>query len=218
MSKTIPLLVLIFLPMIIWRCSDNDRGKQGIDVTPAEKEVMLEKVESRDEDGNLITYSKLVHNSAKEGIYRKMSPDSVLIEVANYHNDTLDGRRILFSMKGDTETIETYRGGVFEGPYLAYYTNGKLEFTGVYQNNSMEGIWERFYESGQLMEKVTFSNNQENGPFVEYNENGTIKTEGTYTNGDNEDGELKMYDKNGILIRKMQCDNGMCKTIWKKEK
>jgi len=218
MSKTIPLLVLIFLPMIIWRCSDNDRGKQGTDVTPAKKEVMLEKVESRDEDGNLITYSKLVHSSAKEGIFRKMSPDSVLIEVANYHNDTLDGRRILFSMKGDTETIETYRKGKFEGPYLSYYQNGKLAFTGLYQNNSMEGIWERFYESGQLMEKVTFSNNQENGPFVEYNENGSIKTEGTYVNGDNEDGELKMYDKNGMLIRKMQCDNGMCKTIWKKEK
>ena len=219
MVKNIPLLLLIFLPLIIWRCT-ADNAKKNVDISPAqknEKTIALEKVMVKDEDGNLVSFSKRVSSGVKEGTFVKMSPDSVLIEIANYHNDTLDGRRILFSMKGDTETVETYKSGAFEGSYISYYENGQIAFKGVYQQNSMEGVWRRFYKSGELMEEVAFSNNQENGPFVEYNENGTLKAEGTYKNGDNEDGELKMYDENGELIRKMQCDNGMCKTIWKKE-
>jgi antitoxin component YwqK of YwqJK toxin-antitoxin module len=85
----------------------------------------------------------------------------------------------------------------------------------MYKDGAMEGPWKRYYPSGQLMETVQFSNNEENGPFVEYYENGNLKAEGQYYHGDNEHGLLKLYAENGELIRKMECDSGRCRTIWK---
>ena len=81
----------------------------------------------------------------------------------------------------------------------------------------MQGIWKKYYESGKLMESVTMRDNEENGPFVEYWENGNLKAEGAYLDGDNEDGELKLYDEHGELEKTMQCERGMCYTTWKKE-
>ena len=81
----------------------------------------------------------------------------------------------------------------------------------------MEGEWKRYYKNKQTREVVLFKNNDENGPFVEYYENGQLKAEGTYKGGDNEDGELKLYDENGVLIKIADCVMGRCKTRWKKE-
>ena len=61
------------------------------------------------------------------------------------------------------------------------------------------------------------------GPFKEYHENGNLKTEGSYNGTDPdtdfalEHGELKKYDENGEHYQTMNCDNGRCTTIWKKE-
>lgn len=86
-----------------------------------------------------------------------------------------------------------------------------------YVKNEMIGKSRRFYKNGQLEEEVTFSNSNENGPFVEYYENGNLKAEGSYKGGDMEDGELKLYDENGVLERKMDCVVGRCTTIWRSE-
>ena len=65
------------------------------------------------------------------------------------------------------------------------------------------------------MEEVTFGDdNKENGPFREFHENGQLKTEGSYLDGDNEHGELKKYDENGELTETMDCQRGICRTVW----
>ena len=79
----------------------------------------------------------------------------------------------------------------------------------------MTGKWKKYYESGALFEEVTFSDNKENGPFIEYYENGNLKAEGEYLEGDNEHGLLSLYNEKGELERKMECQKGICKTIWK---
>ncbi|MCB9272045.1 MAG: hypothetical protein H6561_21145 [Lewinellaceae bacterium] len=81
----------------------------------------------------------------------------------------------------------------------------------------MSGVWKRYYQGGQLMEEVAFSGNKENGPFKEYYENGNIKAEGSYLNGPKEDGELKLYDEQGTLVKKMECSDGVCHTTWQAE-
>ena len=43
------------------------------------------------------------------------------------------------------------------------------------------------------------------------------KAAGNYLAGDNEHGELKLFDENGELIKKMNCNNGLCQTSWTKE-
>jgi len=173
----------------------------------------MEQVEHVDSYGYTERYTRDKESYAKEGLYQKFDEEDRLLEEAQYENDTLHGIRVLYYETGDTQVVEHYRQGRFDGPFRAYYESGQLEIDGQYVDNKMSGFWKRYYKSGQLMEKVSFRNNQENGPFIEYHENGNLKAEGNYLNGDNEHGLLKLYDEQGQLLRKMNCDRGVCRTI-----
>ncbi len=175
----------------------------------------LEEVSQKDEFGYTETYTRRVSDYAREGQWERFDPEGRRVEAATYHNDTLDGRRILFLPSGDTLTVETYRMGRFEGPWRTYYENGQLKLSGQYLDNEMTGEWRRYYDTGELMEMVTFAYNAENGPFVEYYRNGNKKAEGAYRDGDYEHGLLREYNKEGELVRKAQCHNGICRTVWR---
>ena len=175
----------------------------------------FQEVEQRDEQGTLLArYTIRTSDGAKHGTYTAFYPEGSISERAEYRNDTLHGERRLFYPDGTVQIIEHYEHGRFEGLYQAFYPNGQLELEGRYLNNEMTGEWKRYYDSGELMEIVTFAHNAENGPFREFHKNGALKTEGTYRNGDFEHGELKSYDENGTLVRRMQCLEGICQTVW----
>ncbi len=177
------------------------------------REAPLEPVETQDEYGYTEKYFRRQSDYAKEGWLRKFNPQNRKVEEAHYRNDTLDGLRILYYDNGDTMTVETYRNGSFEGPFRAYHENRQLKTEGVYKANAMTGIWKSYYPNGVLRESVTFRDNAENGPFIEYHPNGKLKAQGAYLDGDNEHGELKIYDENGALQRTMMCNMGVCRTI-----
>lgn len=174
------------------------------------------EVETTLESGEQEVYSVLKATNQKDGTYQK-TRDGVLLETAEYHQDTLHGVRTLFDPDGNVLVEETYHLGSFEGPYKRYYPNGQVNLMGDYHEGGMHGVWKKYYEDGTLMESVTMENNQESGPFVEYWENGNLKAEGEYIDGDNEHGELLLYDEEGTLEKKMSCNHGICHTIWTKE-
>ncbi len=178
----------------------------------------LEVVSMKDEYDNTVEYSRKKSDFAKQGLYLRKDTLGRIIEAANYENDTLHGSRIIFYVEtGTRQIVEHYSHGNFDGLYQVFHPNGKLEQEGNYVNNVMDSTWVRYYDTGQLMEEVTFRDNEENGPFKEFHPNGKLKAEGTYKGGDNEHGSLKLYDENGEHIKTMNCKNGICKTIWKKE-
>ncbi|MEN0005817.1 MAG: toxin-antitoxin system YwqK family antitoxin [Bacteroidota bacterium] len=178
----------------------------------------LETVEVRDSIyGYTEKYTRLPDDYAKQGLYQKFSEQGLLMETAYYERDTLNGPRVVFSIKGDTQIVEHYNMGIFDGAYELFYENGQLELKGQYTANAMAGEWRRYYDNGQLSEIVQFRDNEENGPFIEYYENGNLKAEGSYLNGDNEHGELKLYDEEGKLVRIMNCNQGVCRTQWAAE-
>ncbi len=173
------------------------------------------KIEVRDKAGKISESYQINRKSGKkEGLYKHFYPNGKLNEEATYKDGMLDGYRKLYREDGSLEIHENYLSGAFQGEFTSYYPNGKLNVIGKYLNNEMTGLWKRYYDSGELMEETLFSENEENGPFKEYYKNGKIKTEGTYLNGPHEHGELRMYDENGIIVKKMNCDNGVCHTIW----
>ncbi len=178
-----------------------------------QKIIPLEEVTTRDEYGYIITYTQRKTDHAKEGWCRKYDAQNRKMEEAHYQNDTLDGLRILYYENGDTMSVETYRRGLFEGVFRAYHENGQLKTLGRYVNNAIEGEWLSYYPNGQLRESVLFQQGAENGPFREYYPNGQLKAEGTYLDGDNEHGELKLYNEDGSLQRVMMCNRGVCRTI-----
>ena len=177
----------------------------------------VEQVENIDSYGYTERYQRNKSDFAKQGLYQKFDEQGRLMEEAKYQDDTLSGLRALYYETGDTQIVETYQHGIFEGPYRLYYESAQLNMTGRYEANEMTGDWDRYYENGQLMERVRFEANAENGPFIEYYKNGNLKAEGSYLNGDNEHGLLKLYDEEGALKRKMNCEKGICRTFWKRE-
>ncbi|GIV31338.1 MAG: hypothetical protein KatS3mg029_0689 [Saprospiraceae bacterium] len=179
----------------------------------------LETVETRDDLGRLterFTVNK--ETGAREGKYQAFYPDGALKEEAWYRNGSLHGVRKRFYENGNLDFLETYVNGHFEGLYQKYYPNGQLANEGQYIADEMTGTWRRWYESGELMEEVHFEHNLENGPYRFYHKNGQISTEGTFIQGDNDHGELLLYDEQGRLIEKMYCYWGVCATTWRADK
>jgi antitoxin component YwqK of YwqJK toxin-antitoxin module len=172
----------------------------------------LDSREQLDEYGYRLQYSTRKGTDIREGQWKRLNADNVIIEEATYRNDTLQGQRVLYYDTGDTLLVEHYEQGLFEGPYRAYYDNRQPKTIGQYRRNEISGQWLSYYPDGTLREEVTFDRNTENGPFNEYHPNGRLKAQGHYLDGDNEHGELKLYDEEGQLIRTMVCDMGRCKT------
>ena len=175
-------------------------------------------VEIKDDAGNLTeSYEVDRKTEKKNGVYQRYN-NQTLVEQADYVNDTLHGMRTLFFDDGTKEIEESYVSGKYHGIFKTYHHDGSLKLEGMYENGTMESTWTKYYPSGQVMERVQMHLNNENGPFEEFYENGNLKAKGTYLDGDNEDGELLLYDENGDLERKMDCDKGICHTTWSREK
>lgn len=172
-----------------------------------------ESIVDKDENGVVLARYE-VKDAIKHGQYIGYNPDGSVFEESTFVNGAQEGIRKIYHLNGAIQAKETYVKDVLDGKFEEYYPSGKLSFTGTYVNNNMEGVWQKFYESGQLEEEVTFVGSEENGPFKEYHPNGNIAAEGEYINGDNEHGLLLLYDEAGTLIKKMNCEYGVCRTIW----
>jgi antitoxin component YwqK of YwqJK toxin-antitoxin module len=169
----------------------------------------------KDEEGRVVAeWQVRPGTEIKQGPYKRFNENGMLIEKAQYKNDSLEGTREIYHPNGKIFIVESYAKGSFQGPYSSYFENGNLESEGEYRGGSMEGVWNFYYPSGSIKERVTFTSNEENGPFEEFFENGNIKARGNYKDGDYEHGLLELFDSTGTLIRKMDCDIGRCRTIW----
>ena len=171
-------------------------------------------------DSGLISGKYLIDEKSglKEGRFVNYYDNGQKSEEGLYKKDKLDGKRIIYRYDDESvEIVENYSNEKLEGDYTFFYPSSKIKQFGQYKDNEMVGEWLLYYENGQIKEKVTMQNNQENGPFIEYYESGVLKAEGNYKNGDNEDGELKMYNKKGELVKIMDCVERRCKTRWEQE-
>ena len=198
--------------------SDKKTNSPSQEATETLAEFSLETVEETDPDGNLLQFSRRDSDGLKEGVFTKTTAKGVKQEEAHYSSDKLNGKRILFYPSGDTLIVESYLNDVFDGPYKSFYPSGQLKVLCTYEDNKIEGKWLQYHENGQLKEEVLFVDNTENGPFKEYHLNGQMSVEGTYKDGDNEHGPLKFFDEQGQHYKTMECNMGICRTVWTQEK
>jgi antitoxin component YwqK of YwqJK toxin-antitoxin module len=185
-------------------------------------EAPFEEIITNDDDGNIKSkYTIRKEDNQKHGAY-ELYYAGKLFEEGVFANDKQDGIRTIFYSSGKKQTAEVYNNGNLSSKQ-DYYENGTLKSEGQYDEAvTMSGEWNYYYENGKIKESVNFKNSVEDGAFKEYYENGNIKAEGTYvpvsfgveTEGV-EQGELKEYNEEGQLIRKANCELGICKTTWK---
>jgi antitoxin component YwqK of YwqJK toxin-antitoxin module len=178
----------------------------------------IEEKKVYNDEGQLVEIQKFSRKSGQpEGLWLKYYPNGTVYEEALYQNGVLDGPRKLYDSLGNVEIIEHYHKGEYEGEYLRYYADGTLKIEGNYQQNQMAGVWKVYYANGLLKESVHYEKNLENGPFEEYYENGNMKARGTYLEGEHEHGKLELFSKSGQIERIMECDKGMCQTVWRSD-
>ena len=182
-----------------------------------EDKIMLSYYET----GEKYEEYQYIADSVKHGIYRKYSQEGILIESSNYVNGKLEGERIIYNYKsGVKEISEIYNNDLLDGRHIVYHPNGEMQSFGVYKNNVLSGIVKFYDTSGILKDEFQYVNNLEIIPFEEFHENGTLKWEGTksydhFTGIKKDYGELKEYNQEGELIRKIMCNESeVCTTIW----
>ncbi|MDX2068246.1 MAG: toxin-antitoxin system YwqK family antitoxin [Haliscomenobacter sp.] len=211
-------LFLCLLGLLMAACVNNNAEKTKPSIQDAATEFSLETVEETDPDGNLLQFTRRDSDGLKEGVFIKTTAKGIKLEEAHYSSGKLNGKRILFYPSGDTLIVESYLNDAFNGSYKSFYPNGQLKVLCTYEDNSIEGKWLQYFETGQLKEEVLFVGNAENGPFKEYHPNGQISVEGAYKDGDNEHGPLKFFDEQGQHYKTMECNMGICRTVWTQEK
>jgi antitoxin component YwqK of YwqJK toxin-antitoxin module len=179
----------------------------------------VEIVKTRNSKGKVTEeYQRLKKGKVRHGYYKTWFENGNLNQEASYENGVLNGKCIFHYESGKLMSIEHHKNGLFSGKYEKYYESGQLFLQGNYKNNEMSGSWKTWYPDGILKEEISFSRNEENGPFREYHPNGKLKTEGQYFNGEFEHGELRKYGEDGQLIERMYCEEGVCMSVWTKEK
>ncbi len=178
----------------------------------------VEVVENKDEAGRLTErYTVDKKTKLKEGLHESFFTGGSKSEESNYKNGVLKGSQIFYYQNGQIQETRNFDdNGSFSGAYKSYHENGNMKSEGQYENGAMNGKWKFFFKTGSIKEIVFFRNNVENGPFVEYHENGKLRYEGTYQN-EKEEGALKVYDDKGELEKQMECENGVCRTVWKSD-
>ena len=178
----------------------------------------VDVVENKDEAGRIIErYTVDKKTRLKDGLHETFYVGGSKSEESNYKNGMLKGEQIFYYENGQIQEVRNFdKEGNFSGVYKSYHETGKLKSEGQYINGSMSGKWKFFYRTGNIKEIVHFRDNVENGPFVEYYENGKISAEGTYVN-ELEHGVLKKYNDKGELTSQMQCEDGVCHTVWKSD-
>jgi len=168
-----------------------------------------------DENGTLQAQFEIDKKTGlKNGTLERFYPDGSKSEKATYVEDKLHGNREVYHENGKLMASESYVEDVFDGPYKSYSESGELLSEGNYQNNAMEGTWTFYYPTGELKERVLFTHGDENGPFEEFHQNGKKKAVGSYKGGDYEHGDLSLYNTDGVLVKKMNCNMGRCETSW----
>ncbi len=176
----------------------------------------LKSVSEINDLGYKSVYSVDPKTQLKEGLYKVYDANGNLYEEINYQAGEINGSRTLYYPNGNKEVVENLSAGKYQGLFQSFYESGGIKAEGNYENNIAIGKWKSYYEGGQLKDIATFENNEENGPFIEYHENGKLKAEGNFKDGDQEHGLLLLYDEEGQLERKMDCNLGRCTTIWQK--
>ena len=140
--------------------------------------------------------------------------DGELFSVSFFSDTIRNGVEVFFHKNGELMSKKYYCMGEVIGRFQRFYDDGSLQSTGNHRGGAMDGIWKYYYPDGQLREVVNFRENQEYGPFREYYPSGNLKARGFYIEPDREQGLLTLYREDGTIKRLMDCNNGICNTIY----
>lgn len=142
-----------------------------------------------------------------------------VLRINSFKNGLMHGNQIKYYQDQSIKEITPYKSGRRDGSSEIYYSSGNIKSRMKFKDGSLSDTSKFWFENGQL--QLLSLENRENPDvsyFCSFYENGTkeaefingiqttwhpngkIKTQGKMSMG-RPDGELKIYDKKGKLIR-----------------
>ncbi len=188
-----------------------------------EQTVSLEVMRVKNDAGQVIEeYEMDKIRKLKHGYEKTFYTNGQLMIARNYALGQAEGKEVSYYETGQIQSEVFNQQNRRNGAFRHYHPNGKLAQEGVYKNDGIEGVLKVYYDTGSLKETLNYKEGKENGEFIEYNLNGSLKAKGNYlTNEEDkevENGLLELYDDTGKLSSKMDCEMGVCYTVWTVEK
>ncbi len=111
------------------------------------------------------------------------------------------GKQTKYYKTGIVEGVQYFKDGIPHGKCEAYTTEGVLNKVFYYTDGKLNGPYTFYYPGGQVMHTGTFKNDLDYGPSKRYHANGKLFMEESYNEQGIQEGEVKIYDEQGILIK-----------------
>ncbi len=183
----------------------------------------IEVVEIHNENGQITEkFEMRKHDNIRHGFHETYDTLGNLIGKKSYQNGKIQGKAYFYYDNGQVYEEENYENGLIVGEVRSYYKTGEIQVKKPYiirdSSSVLEGTFYSYYKNGNVKVEATMVDSEENGPFIEYYENGKIQAKGSRKEdpkfGPRDHGLLELYDKEGKLIKKMDCEMGRCSTIF----
>jgi antitoxin component YwqK of YwqJK toxin-antitoxin module len=118
------------------------------------------------------------------------------------------GKQTKYYKTGIVEGVQYFKDGVPHGKCEAYTEAGVLHKVFYYTDGKLNGPYTFYYPDGQVERTGTFRNDVDYGPSKRYHANGKLYMEESYNEQGVQEGEVKIYDEQGILIKQEMMYNG----------
>lgn len=151
-------------------------------------------------DNEKVGFTGKIENDLKQGKWEDYFKNGKLAEIKYYKNDSLNGRRIVYTIDGDTILVENYKMGVKIGLHK-FYSGGKLNLIEFRDSLGLRQGEFKIFNNGTLVQKGNYHNNEFHGDFVKYDrKTGQITEKYKYFNGV-KSGETTYFDINGDTLK-----------------
>ncbi len=161
-----------------------------------------------------------------------------VVQVTEYHLDTLNGRYETYFANGSDRTKGEYKNGKKHGQWTwsaenqnlemsgyfvdgeqhgewrYYFSSGELSYIAYFEQGIRSGDWTYYFRDGSLFKKGSFKDGKKTGLWITNYENGNTLMQGFYIKGQ-EQGEWKNYWENGILKNRAFFKDGELNGAWK---
>ncbi|MEG1555274.1 MAG: hypothetical protein RR356_00930 [Bacteroidales bacterium] len=115
-----------------------------------------------------------------------------------YQNDLLEGKAVLYNVRGDVMEETNYCAGVKNGKYTMYHDNGELKVSGSFNHDLYDEEWFYYDDRGLMVGEGKFK--QGTGIQYAYDEKGNLARKSNFVNNV-KNGEELYYGANGEITK-----------------
>lgn len=144
-----------------------------------------------------------------DGVAKNYFPSGKLKIESSFKEGKIDKEQKLYFSDGSLSRITTWAMGVLSGTFKDYYSNNKILSEGKYQDGFPVGAWKYYHFNGKLSQEGEFAEKGlRSGKWKGFHSNGAIETEATYNKKGELNGDLIIYDEDGVKYKHDEYKNG----------